>query len=52
MKAFQFKSLAYVAAALVLGAFSGCGKGEESGSEGIEVSEASEHGGEIFLTHD
>lgn len=52
MKAFQFKSLAYLAAALVLGAFSGCGKGEESGSEGIEVSEAPEQGGEIFLTHD
>ncbi|WP_111671869.1 efflux RND transporter periplasmic adaptor subunit [Algoriphagus litoralis] len=38
--------------ALILGIFSGCGKSEPSGGDGIEVSEAPEGSSELYLTEE
>ena len=50
MNAFQSNTLISGVLILALATFSGCGKDEKTAAEGIEVTEAPEGAGEIFLT--
>lgn len=50
MKKFQSNLLIFSVFALILGAFSGCGKNESPDAEGIEVTEAPDGSEEISLT--
>lgn len=52
MNAFQSNTLISGVFVLVLAMFSGCGKDEKPAAEGIEVTEAPEGAGGIFLTND
>ncbi len=52
MNAFQSNTLISAVLILALATISGCGKDEEITAEGIEVTEAPEGAGEIFLTNE